>query len=82
MSPTLEGPLMGRTRPVEGSRYKFDALDNNQVEDLARRLLLSVDLLRDRAGDVIFNDRNDFQFQEIGHSALISASAASEPSTR
>ena len=56
----------GRTRPVDGNRYELDALDDDQIEVLARRSLLSVDLFRDRAGDIILNDRHDFQFQKIG----------------
>jgi len=56
----------GRTRPVEGSRTSFDTLDDSQVEVFAGRLLLSVDLLRDRAGYIVFNDRHYLQFQEIG----------------
>ena len=48
------------------ARTSFDTLDDPQVEVFARRLLLSVDLLRDRAGDIVFNDRHYLQFQEIG----------------
>ena len=48
------------------ARTSFDALDEPQIEVFARRLLLSIDLLRDRAGDIVFNDRHYLQFQEIG----------------
>jgi len=36
-----------------------------QVDVLARRLTSSVDLLRDRAGHIIVNNRHYLQFQEI-----------------
>ena len=48
------------------ARTSFDTLDDPQVEVFARQLLLSVDLLRDRAGDIVVNDRHYLQFQEIG----------------
>ena len=57
--------MAGRGRSRAASN-EFDALDDDQIEVLARRLLLSVDLLRDRAGHIIFDDRHDLQFQEVG----------------
>jgi len=66
MSAVKEQQLLAGRGQSRVTRTSFDTLDDSQVEVFAGRLLLSVDLLRDRAGYIVFNDRHYLQFQEIG----------------